>query len=102
MLLIGSVAPWVFAGIAALNTVAVIMLLVPSANLRLEQQARDTGSAAALIKFSTTLTGAIGIQRVSAHAGNLSRAVVFYGSASEPPAPSFGCLSDANPSSQTM
>lgn len=79
MLLIGSVAPWVFAGIAALNTVAVIMLLAPSANLRLEQQARDTGSVAALIKFSATLLGAIGIQRVSAHAGNLSRAVVFYG-----------------------
>jgi DHA1 family bicyclomycin/chloramphenicol resistance-like MFS transporter len=71
MLLIGSVSPWVFAGIAALNTVAVVMLSVPGANLLLEQQTRDTGSAAALIKFSTTLMGAAGIQIVSARAGNL-------------------------------
>jgi DHA1 family bicyclomycin/chloramphenicol resistance-like MFS transporter len=71
MLLVGSVSPWVFAGIAALNTIAVVMLLVPGANLLLEQQARDTGSAAALIKFSGTIMGAIGIQLVSAHANNL-------------------------------
>lgn len=74
MLWIGAAAPWVFAGIAAVNTVAVIMLLVPGTNLLLEQQTRDTGSAAALIKFGGTLMGAIGIQLVSAHAENFIQA----------------------------
>ncbi|WP_378946252.1 multidrug effflux MFS transporter [Paracoccus sp. R86501] len=71
MLLIGSMSPWLFAFVAALNTVAVIVLRVPGANLLLDQQTRDTGSAAALIQFSATILGAIGIQIVSARPGNL-------------------------------
>ncbi|PLW75579.1 Bcr/CflA family efflux MFS transporter [Cohaesibacter celericrescens] len=71
MLLVGSVSPWLFAAVAALNTVAVIVLRVPGANLLLEQQTFDTGSAAALIQFSGTIMGALGIQIVSSRSDNL-------------------------------
>ncbi|MBU0778505.1 MAG: Bcr/CflA family efflux MFS transporter [Alphaproteobacteria bacterium] len=71
MLVVGSVSPWIFATIAAFNTVAVIVVRVPGANLLLDQQTHDTGSAAALIQFSGTIMGAIGIQVVSAHPDDL-------------------------------
>lgn len=70
MISIGALSPWVFAVIAALNTVAVIVVRVPGANLLLDQQTHDTGSAAALIQFSATLMGAVGIQLVSVNAGS--------------------------------
>ncbi|NOR31855.1 MAG: Bcr/CflA family efflux MFS transporter [Sulfitobacter sp.] len=73
MLFVGSMSPWAFAAIAAACTVAVIIVRVPGANLLLEQQSRDTGSAAALIQFSVTLMGAAGIQIVSASSDNLIR-----------------------------
>jgi DHA1 family bicyclomycin/chloramphenicol resistance-like MFS transporter len=71
MLVVGSVSPWIFAAVAAFNTVAVIVVRVPGANLLLDQQTHDTGSAAALIQFSGTIMGAIGIQVVSAHPDDL-------------------------------
>lgn len=71
MFLIGSLSLWLFAAVAALVTVAVIMVRVPGANLLLEQQTQDTGSAAALIQFSGTLMGAAGIQIVSAQSEDL-------------------------------
>lgn len=73
MLLVGGLSPWLFAAISAVSTVAVIVVRVPGANLLLEQQSRDTGSAAALIQFSATIMGAAGIQMVSAHSQDLSR-----------------------------
>lgn len=45
---------------------AVVTLRVPGANLMLDQQEGDTGSAAALILFSTMLMGATGVQIVAA------------------------------------
>lgn len=73
MLLVGDQSPWIFAALAAPTTVAVIVLRVPGANLMLEQQSRDTGSAAALIQFSATLMGAVGVQIVSLNAHDLIR-----------------------------
>lgn len=68
MVIAGSLSAWVFAAVAAINTIAVIVVRVPGANLLLDQQTQDTGSAAALIQFSATLMGAVGIQLVSADA----------------------------------
>ena len=65
MLFFGEYSLWLFAAISALVTSAVIIVRVPGANLMLEQQTRDTGSAAALIQFSASMMGAIGIQIVS-------------------------------------
>ncbi len=73
MLFVGSLSPWFFAALAAMLTVAVIIVRVPGANLLLEQQSRDTGSAAALIQFCGTAMGAIGIQIVSANSQDLTR-----------------------------
>ena len=73
MLLFGGLSPWLFAALAAVSTTAVIMLRVPGVNLMLEQQSRDTGSAAALIQFCGTIMGATGIQIVSAHSHDLIR-----------------------------
>ncbi|MFD0981662.1 multidrug effflux MFS transporter [Tropicimonas aquimaris] len=69
--LIGPLSPFLFAGVAAVSTVAVILLRVPGANLMLEQQQRDTGSAAALINFVTIMLGAGGVQIVAAHSDDL-------------------------------
>ena len=71
MLLFGSLSSWIFAALAAVLTVAVIIVRVPGANLLLEQQSRDTGSAAALIQFCGTIMGATGIQIVSANSHDL-------------------------------
>jgi len=71
MLFFGALSPFIFAAIAAFMTISVIVVRVPGANLLLDQQLRDTGSAAALIQFSVTLMGAAGIQIVTLNAQNL-------------------------------
>lgn len=73
MTLFGSTSPWHFAGFAAVSTTCVLVLRVPGANLMLEQQKSDTGSAVALIHFSTMLMGAVGIQIVTGHPEELIR-----------------------------
>ncbi|QPM90516.1 Bcr/CflA family efflux MFS transporter [Pseudooceanicola algae] len=73
MLFFGAQSPWIFAAVAAVTTIAVIAMRVPGANLMLDQQTRDTGSAAALIQFSGTLMGAAGVQIVSANSHDLIR-----------------------------
>lgn len=73
MLLFGGSSPWIFAALAGVTTVAVIILRIPGANLLLDQQSRDTGSAAALIQFSGTIMGAVGIQIVSSSSLDLIR-----------------------------
>lgn len=67
----GGHSPWTFAALAAATSIAVVIVRVPGANLMLEQQSRDTGSAAALIQFSATMMGAAGVQIVSANAQDL-------------------------------
>jgi DHA1 family bicyclomycin/chloramphenicol resistance-like MFS transporter len=61
----GHLSPYLFAVVVALATVAVITMRVPGANLMLEQQQRDVGSAAALIQFSGMMMGAVGMFLVS-------------------------------------
>lgn len=73
MLFFGGLSQWVFAVIAAFMTTSVIVMRVPGANLLLDQQTKDTGSAAALIQFSGTLLGAAAVQIVSANAHDLIR-----------------------------
>lgn len=73
MLFVGHLSPGLFAALAAVSTLAVITVRVPGANLLLEQQTQDTGSAAALIQFSGMMMGAVGIQMVSAHPNDLIR-----------------------------
>ena len=73
MLLLGGLAAWIFAALAAITTVAVIIVRVPGANLLLDQQTKDTGSAAALIQFSGTMMGAAAVQIVSANSHDLIR-----------------------------
>ncbi|GAA6201419.1 multidrug effflux MFS transporter [Aquicoccus sp. SU-CL01552] len=73
MLLFGSLSAWIYAAVAAMTTIAVIIVRVPGANLLLDQQTKDTGSAAALIQFSGTLLGAAAVQIVSANSHDLIR-----------------------------
>lgn len=62
---VGQTSPWVFAVIAALITVAIIITRVPTTNLMLDQQDKDTGSAVAIIQFFSVLCGSIGMVIVS-------------------------------------
>lgn len=61
----GHLSPWLFALAVAPATLAVITMRVPGANLMLEQQDRDTGSASALINFFGMLMGSVGMFLVS-------------------------------------
>ncbi|MFT6928053.1 MAG: DHA1 family bicyclomycin/chloramphenicol resistance-like MFS transporter [Psychromonas sp.] len=61
----GHLSPWLFAFTVAPATVTVIIMRVPGANLMLEQQQGDTGSAAALIQFFGMIMGAVGMILVS-------------------------------------
>lgn len=72
LVLFGDRSPWLFAACAACATLAVVGLRVPGTNLILEQQQRDTGSAVALIHFLTSMLGAIAVQLVAAHSGDLT------------------------------
>ncbi|WP_458789547.1 Bcr/CflA family efflux MFS transporter [Yoonia sp. MH D7] len=73
MLSFADISPFIFAAVAATTTIAVIVVRVPGANLLLDQQEHDTGSAAALIQFSGTLMGAVGIQIVTYNSHELIR-----------------------------
>ncbi|SOH93922.1 MFS transporter, DHA1 family, bicyclomycin/chloramphenicol resistance protein [Monaibacterium marinum] len=73
MLLYGAQSPWLFAAVAAASTISVITVRVPGTNLLLDQQTRDTGSAAALIQCSVTAMGAVGIHLVSLNENDLIR-----------------------------
>jgi DHA1 family bicyclomycin/chloramphenicol resistance-like MFS transporter len=61
----GQLSPWMFAALIAPATLANMVMRVPSMNLMLEQQERDTGSAAALIQFSSMFLGSAGMTLVS-------------------------------------
>ena len=61
----GYSSPWVFALIAAPATIMVITLRIPGTNLMLDQQSQDTGSAVAIIQFSSMICGSLGMVLVS-------------------------------------
>lgn len=62
---LGHLSPWLFAAAVAPATLAVITMRVPSANLMLNQQEHDTGSASALINFFGMTMGSFGMFMVS-------------------------------------
>lgn len=62
---LGHLSPWLFAGVVGPATLAVITMRVPGANLMLEQQEHDTGSASALINFFSMIMGSFGMFLVS-------------------------------------
>lgn len=68
---LGHFSPYLFAPAVALVTIAVISMRVPGANLMLDQQQRDTGSAAALIQFFGMLMGSVGMFLVSLNPDHL-------------------------------
>ena len=62
---LGDISPWMFALILIPSTMSFTLLRPPSANLMLEQQQGDTGSASSLIVFFSLLMGSIGISLIS-------------------------------------
>lgn len=62
---VGTRSPWLFAIALLPSTLAGSVTRPPSANLMLEQQQEDTGSAASLMTFSFTLMGSIGMLLIS-------------------------------------
>ena len=62
---LGHLSPWLFAAAVAPATLAVITMRVPGANLMLNQQEHDTGSASALINFLAMIMGSFGMFLVS-------------------------------------
>jgi DHA1 family bicyclomycin/chloramphenicol resistance-like MFS transporter len=63
--LYGSVSPWLFMILVGLATLSIIAMRVPGMNLMLDQHDKDTGSAVAIIQFSSMILGSIGIALVS-------------------------------------
>jgi DHA1 family bicyclomycin/chloramphenicol resistance-like MFS transporter len=61
----GRISPWFFAALIAPASLAAVTVRVPGMNLMLEQQDRDTGSAAALITFFGMFMGTGGMFLVS-------------------------------------
>ncbi|MGB2079259.1 MAG: MFS transporter, partial [Vibrio sp.] len=61
----GHLSPYLFAIFAALATFSTIATRIPGTNLMLEQQDKDTGSAAAIIQFCSMMCGAFGMMLVS-------------------------------------
>ena len=62
---LGHLSPWLFAALVGPATLAVITMRVPGANLMLDQQEHDTGSASALINFFGMIMGSCGMFLVS-------------------------------------
>ncbi|GAM55685.1 bicyclomycin resistance protein [Vibrio ishigakensis] len=62
---VGHLSPWLFALIAAPVTMAIITTRIPGTNLMLDQQEKDTGSAVAIIQFSSMMAGSLGMVLVS-------------------------------------
>lgn len=61
----GNLSPWWFAVSLLPSTLAGSVIGPPSANLMLEQQKEDTGSASALMNSSITVMGSVGMMLIS-------------------------------------
>lgn len=75
LITVGHVSPFLFAIVVAPATMTVITMRIPGANLMLEQQERDTGSAAALMQFFGMTMGSLGMFLVSIDSENLIRSL---------------------------
>jgi DHA1 family bicyclomycin/chloramphenicol resistance-like MFS transporter len=68
---LGNINPWLFAITLIPATISMSALRPPSANLLLEQQQEDTGSASSLIGFFSILIGSLGMLLISFEWGNV-------------------------------
>ncbi|GLO61950.1 Bcr/CflA family drug resistance efflux transporter [Vibrio sp. MACH09] len=68
---VGEISAWLFAPLIGLATLATITTRVPGTNLMLEQQDKDTGSAVAIIQFSSMICGSMGMMLVSVESTSL-------------------------------
>jgi MFS transporter, DHA1 family, multidrug resistance protein len=66
----GHLQPWLFAALLLPATTASSCVRTPGANLMLEQQKEDTGSAASLMSFAGIFMGSIGMTIISLDWGN--------------------------------
>jgi MFS transporter, DHA1 family, multidrug resistance protein len=71
VIFVGPLSPYFFATTIMLSTLAVTTMRPPSANLMLEQQEGDTGSASSLINFFGMIMGSIGMILISIGSGHL-------------------------------
>jgi len=71
---LGELSPFVFAATMMPATISITSMRPPSANLMLEQQDQDTGSASSLINFFGMIMGSIGMTLISLSTEH----VVFY------------------------
>jgi len=62
---LGGLSPWIFAALLLPSTIASSAVRTPGANLMLEQQKEDTGSAAALMSCFGIFMGSIGMTIIS-------------------------------------
>jgi MFS transporter, DHA1 family, multidrug resistance protein len=67
---LGNFSPWIFAVLLLPATIASSSLRPPGANLMLEQQQEDTGSAASLMSCFGILMGSLGMAIISLNWGN--------------------------------
>ena len=67
----GHLSPWLFAVAVGIATLSIITMRVPGANLMLNQQEQDTGSASALINFFGMIMGSLGMFLVSLRGDSL-------------------------------
>jgi len=68
--LVGSMSPWLFAAAIMPATLTAGVIRPPAANLMLEQQKEDTGSAASLMGCCGILMGSLGMLTISIEWGN--------------------------------
>ncbi|WP_022666397.1 Bcr/CflA family efflux MFS transporter [Desulfospira joergensenii] len=69
--ILGSFSPFVFALTMIPSTMSITAMRPPSANLMLEQQEGDTGSASSLINFTGFIMGSIGMLLISLDTSHL-------------------------------
>lgn len=62
---LGQLSPWIFALTMMPATMSITLMRPPSANLMLEQQQKDTGSASSLINFFGMFMGSMGVFIIS-------------------------------------
>jgi len=72
---LGETSAFLFAPLIGLATLATITTRVPGTDFMLEQQDKDTGSAVAIIQFTSMICGGMGMMLVSVESGSLIKSL---------------------------